>query len=229
MSMGTKRAVIISGSPKPGGKSASMRLAGLAAEALKGDGVEAITIDARKSLMGHETIADYKTMLAADALIFIFPLYIFCLPGLLMRFLQDYAQYVAGHRAEAKKPMVYAVVNCGFPEPEINEEAVRVIRSFSEKIGAAFGFGVMIGAGGMLMGAEQAPFMKKTMADIGDAFRRIKNALLTNDPAPQENILTRPNFPRKLYFMGGNMGWYSSARQNGLKRRELYSKPYAEK
>lgn len=72
-------------------------------------------------------------MLHADALIFVFPLYIFCLPAILMRFLQDYRRYLTDHTNETGRMLVYAIVNCGFQESDINSEAVRVVRSFSEK------------------------------------------------------------------------------------------------
>lgn len=226
MNTDTKRVVVISGSPRPGGKSTSMWLAGVAKDILRGDGVEVTCIDARESVVPNATARAFEVMLEADALVIIFPLYIFCLPGVLIRFLQDYGQYVLEHSAETKKPAVYMVVNCGFPEPDINEEAVRVIESFSEKIGADFRFGVMIGCGGMLMEAKDAPFMKKTMAGIRSSFQMMKDALVSGIPAQKKNIMTRPKFPRRLYYMAGNMGWVSMARKNGLKRKDLYRRPY---
>jgi hypothetical protein len=145
-----------------------------------------------------------------------------------MRFLQDYHQYRAEHPEKGKKAKGYAVVNCGFPEPEINEEAVRVIRSFSQKIEADFRFGVLIGSGGLISGAKDAPFMKKTMEKITGAFETMKSDVLEISQAERtaENIYITPNFPRRLYLFMGSTGWRMMARKNGLKRKDLYRRPY---
>ena len=50
--------------------------------------------------------------------------------------MQDYAAFVQTQPDNENKAAVYTVVNCGFPEPDINREAVRVIKSFSDKVGA---------------------------------------------------------------------------------------------
>ncbi len=226
MNKAIKRAAVISGSPKPGGGSTSMWLCDIAEEIIRGDSIGVKRIDARATLDRHETVQDYEAMLGSEALVIIFPLYIFCLPGVLIKFLQDYAHYVFSHRADAKGPAVYAVVNCGFPEPDINVEAVRVIKSFAEKIGGDFRFGVMIGSGGMLQNAQNAPFMKKTMTDVRSAFQAMKDALISGKPAPAKDISMRPKFPRHLYYMMGNMGWTAQARKHGLKKKDLYRRPY---
>ena len=93
-------------------------------------------------------------MREADALLIVFPLYFFCLPGMLTQYLDDYAQFIG---VKGKTQKVYTIVNCGFPEPEINTEAIRVMQSFSRHVGASFRFGIGFGSGGMILGAQQAP------------------------------------------------------------------------
>jgi hypothetical protein len=215
-----KRFVIVNGSPRTEGEATSALLSRLAEEKLALQGAAVQRIDARKSLKG-ETQADFTAMAAADALVFIFPLYFFCTPGLLMRFLQDYAAYHSEHGGgEAQR--VYAIVNCGFPEPEINTEALRVIASFSRHIGAAFQFGVCIGGGGMLQGATDATFMKTLFAGLDEAITRMARG------QEGENVMLAPCVPRIMYFLGGNFGWRHLARKNGLKKKDLYAKPYAQ-
>jgi hypothetical protein len=75
-------------------------------------------------------------MMETDAILIIFPLYFFCLPGLLTRFLQDYAAFVKSQEEPAKSPASTQWYNCGFPEDEINGEALRVVESFCRAIGA---------------------------------------------------------------------------------------------
>lgn len=155
-----------------------------------------------------------------------------------MRFLEDYYAYYAQRSSQKgteseKTAAVYAVVNCGFLEAGINREAVRVIGSFSRSTRNLFRFGVMIGGGGMLYGAKDAPFMRKTMTELNNAFKRIAQDIRLNDaqvasdaPAPADIEITM-NTPRWLYNFMGNRGWFALARKNGLKRKDLYRKPYA--
>jgi len=45
---------------------------------------------------------------------------------------------------------------------------------------------------------------------------------------PIRDILISMRFPRKLYFLMGGFGWNSGAKRNGLKKEDLYRKPYRE-
>jgi putative NADPH-quinone reductase len=90
---------------------------------------EKVIINVRKA-MQHEPEAAFEKIRNADAVFFAFPLYIYCLPSLLTRFLQDYEAYLKNSNKEQKAANVYAVINCGFPEPYINEEAAGVIKFF---------------------------------------------------------------------------------------------------
>lgn len=223
-----KYIVLISASPKLGNKSMSEWLASLGEEYMKDENIQISRLNVRKSISNSRTESDYETMINADALIFIFPLYIFCLPGMLMRFLQDFYQYYEEHKDKAQNQKVYTVVNCGFPEPEINMEAVRVIKSFSEKINALFRFGLLIGGGPMVFETKDAPFMKKKIMELNDVYKIMKKDVMDDATQPLENINISIQFPRRLYFFMGGRGWISSARKNGLKKKDLYRKPYRE-
>jgi hypothetical protein len=83
----------------------------------------------------------------------------------------------------------------------------------------------MIGAGGMLLGLE-APMMKKTKAVLEAVFQKITKDILEPEPAAVENILIPSTIPHRMYYFFGNRGWFSSARKNNLKRKDLYRKPY---
>lgn len=227
MSAEYKEVVLVSASPRLTDKSASEWFSSLGEIQLKEEGIHISRINVRKSISENRTESDFKTMLHGDALVFIFPLYVFCLPGMLMRFLQDFYQYYNQHKDQASSPKVYAVVNCGFPEPDINDEAVRVIRSFSDKINASFRFGILIGGGPMIDGAKDAPFMKRTLTELDSAFILMKRDILDVQKSV-DNVVISVRFPRKLYFFMGGKGWVSLARKNGLKKRDLYRRPYRE-
>lgn len=219
-----KRIVLVSASPKVDQDWAVSAFLAKRGEALlQNEEIEVITIPVRHALMHHETTQAFELLQQADALVLIFPLYFFCLPGMLTRFLQDFAANYP--KAETNAP-VYAIVNCGFPEPEINLEAMRVVEQFAIQTGREFGGGVMIGCGGMVIVAKDAPFMRETFAQIDRLFVQIKENMMDQNQIHPMISLVAPKFPRQLYFIGGNAGWHSMARKNHVKQRDLYRKPY---
>ena len=224
MSDTNQRIVLVSASPKVDQTEAVSAFLATRAEGLiAGDGLSIETIPVRKTLLHHECETAFASLQDADAIVFIFPLYFFCLPAMLTRFLQDFA---CAYPVSEKRANVYALVNCGFPEPEINEEAMRVIECFSLQTGRSFFGGVMVGCGGMLLGASQAPFMREMFEVIDALFARVKQDFLSGQPEEAKSVCTAPKFPKFLYFVGGNAGWRSMARKNKLRPYDLKRQPY---
>ena len=224
MSETNYRVALVSASPKVEQEWAvSAFLAKYGESRLAHDSLTVTTIPVRRALMHHETDAAFAKLQEADAIVLIFPLYFFCLPAMLTRFLQDFAEKEP--KAE-KECAVYALVNCGFPEPEINLEAMRVVEQFARQTGRSYGGGVMIGCGGMIIGAQGAPFMRDVMEQVNSLFDRVKSDLIQADSIEPNIVATAPKFPRNLYFLAGNAGWRSSARKNHLKNKDLYRTPY---
>jgi multimeric flavodoxin WrbA len=221
-----KKIVLISASPKIGEQSVSKKFNEMILSSINADNNIIDIIDVRQSLAKNTTEENYNKLLDADAVVITFPLYFFCLPGILTRFLQDYYVFYKQSFNKKNGVQVYAVVNCGFPEPDINLEAVRVIESFSRHIAAEFRFGVLIGAGGMIFTAENAPFMKKTLVKLKSAFSNIAFDIEKPVAKKIENFYISVNFPRRLYLLMGGFGWVQEAKKNGLKKKELYRRPY---
>lgn len=223
-----KNVVLVSASPKINEQSVSKEFLEMAGSQINANVVSKTFIDVRKSISTHKLSEDFETLSKADVIIISFPLYYFCMPGILTRFLLDYYNFhtVSGNVRNNVK--VYAIVNCGFPEPEINLEAVRAIRSFSQHISAEFRFGVLIGGGSMMFAAKNAPFMKKAVQKLSDAFTSIAEDIQHENIAKMDHIYIGVNFPfsRRLYFFMGDRGWITSARKNGLRKKDLYKKPY---
>ncbi len=226
MSADAKKIIVINGSPKAAAQSASGTLAVQAQNLFDTAGIETGVIRTGSAISDSAREADFAAMCAADALMFIFPLYYFCVPSKLMRFMEDYAAHVSREGGLSHRQHVYAIVNCGFPEPDINEEAIRVVRSFADHIGASFRFGISSGAGGMITEAKDAPFMKKAVALLDNALSQMAQDTLVPMPIPPENVSISLNFPRRLYFFMGNRGWYSMSRKNKLNKKDLYARPY---
>lgn len=221
-----KKLTIINGSPKVNDNpSVSEYLSALAESRVSYDEIRIERFSARKAVLGDSTEA-FSAMSESDAILLIFPLYFFCLPGILTRFLQDYATFVKNQPKSGKVARVYAIVNCGFPEDEINSDALRVVESFCRAIGAKYRFGLMIGGGGMILGAKDAPFMKEFMKTIDGFLADVQSDIIAPSDAGHETMRAFVKFPRKLYFIMGNFGWKMQAKQNGLKPRDLKKKPY---
>jgi multimeric flavodoxin WrbA len=226
MSSETREFVIINGSPKITERSVSGTLALKAQARFQTAGQQTSVIHVGRSLKETACENDYHEMRAADGLLLIFPLYYFCVPGVLMRFMEDYAAYIARSGGLSRPQNIYAIVNCGFPEPDINGEAIRVIQSFARHIGASFRFGVGLGCGGMLVGAKDAPFMKKAIAAMDGALDLMARQTTGGSAESTENVNIAVHLPRRLYYFMGNRGWFGMARKNGLKKKDLYARPY---
>lgn len=222
-----KNIVFISASPKINEQSSSREFLEMDGNRINADIFNKIFIDVRKSITQHKSTEDYETISQADAIIISFPLYVFSLPGILIRYLQDYYQYYKENGKTGKNAKVYAIVNCGFPEPEINQEAIRVINSFCHQVNAEFRSGIMIGGGPALLGAKNAPFMKKNLQKLNAAFSAIAEDIkFENSGKEMEDIYVGVNLPRRLYFFVGDRGWISAAKKNRLSKKDLYRKPY---
>lgn len=224
MNDAAKKVVLINGSPKTSEVSVSETLAGILEQQLNSAGICVTNISVRKSI-SKGSDKDFLSMMEADALVFLFPLYFFCLPSLLIRYLQDYQEFLRRQDKNKEGQKIYAVVNCGFPESNINSEALRVIKSFSAHINASYRFGISLGGGGMFIGAAKAPFMKKTIESLNAAFADIAGDIAETG-LPKDDVYIEPKIPRALYFWGGNMGWKQASRNNGLKNKDLYRQPY---
>ena len=227
MSIEKQKIVLVSASPKTDQDWAvSAYLSKRSESFLLDDNTDVSIIPVRYTLLHHDTAKAYAELSQADVIILVFPLYFFCMPAMLTRFMQDFAvQYPASDH----KASVYAIVNCGFPEPEINREAMRVVECFAHKTGRFFGGGVMVGCGGMLLAAKDAPFMRPVFEQIDAMLLRVKHDYSSSMPVEAKVASVSVKFPRALYFVAGNAGWKSMARKNHLKPKDMYQKPYENK
>ena len=177
--------------------------------------------------MQHEPEAAFEKIRNADAVVLAFPLYIYCLPGLLIRFLQEYETFLKTSNRKQNAANVYAVVNCGFPEPYINEEAVGVIKSFCRQTGMNFRSSVLIGGGVMITKATKAPPVKKVLKEIDAAFSAAAKDMQESPlRQPPEDTQIKIGFPDKLFFFAGGINWKMQAKHNGLKVEDIYRRPY---
>ena len=112
-----------------------------------------------------------KNIARADAIVLVFPLHNYGLPGALMRLLEDYYQYIRTGKQYNKEAKVYAVVNCAFPRPEeTTGEVIRVIQNFCRRLSLNWRFAICIGTGPVVIMTKRVPFLytklKKAYAEI---------------------------------------------------------------
>lgn len=221
----TKKVVFINGSPRIHDQTASGSFIARAEKIFDDSKFETEIINVRK-VMQHGPEAAFEKIRNADAVVFAFPLYIYCLPGLLIRFLQEYESFLKNSNRKQNAANVYAVVNCGFPEPYINEEAVGVIKSFCRQTGMKFRSSVLIGGGVMITKATKAPPVKKVLKEIDAAFSAAAKDLQATPVLPPEDTQIKIGFPDKLFFFAGGLNWKMQAKHNGLKVKDIYRRPY---
>ncbi len=140
-----------------------------------------------------------SSLARADAIVFVFPLHNYGLPGALMRLLEDYHKYLRTGREYKKGTKVYVIVNCAFPRPgETTGEAVRVIRNFCRRLSLDWRFAVCIGTGPVVVATKGIPFLyprlKKAYAEIASDVRG-------GDSERRSDYLIKPVIPESIIAM----------------------------
>lgn len=222
---GRKKVVFVNGSPRAQEQTASASFIARAEKQFDGALFEKEIISVRKTLQSQPENA-FEKIRTADAVVFVFPLYVFCLPGMLAQFLRDYAAFLEKNGLKQNRTLAYAVVNCGFPEPYINAEAAGVVRSFCRHVGMEFRSGILIGGGVMITAAEKAPPVRKVLKQIDAAFSAASEDIRNTPVQPPEDVQIKVSFPKKLFFFAGSMNWKVQAKHNGLKVKDMYRRPY---
>lgn len=216
-----KNMVLINGSPRAG-KSTSMELLSQLKTCLE-ENAAVVTVEAGSSLLHGKQLKDFERMTQADAMVIAFPLYVYCMPGMLTEFFEEYRQYV-NKAGKAIHQDIYAIINCGFPESRINEDAAAVVRQFCNEIRATYCFSILIGGGGMLVPLKNVPFVKKEWRQIHAAFDRIvdgtRNGCVTSD------VHIDSKTPKWLFSFIAEMNFSMEAKKNGIKKKDLFRKPY---
>lgn len=153
-----------------------------------------------------------------DVIVFSFPLYVDGVPSHLLRFMTELKDLLL--KNENKDIRTYAIVNCGFFEGKQAKSALQIIENWSERAGIAWGMGVGVGAGGMIMSIKSVPLGHGPKKNLGKAFASLAEMVVKKDTT--DNIYINANFPRFLYKFGAHQGWKAEAKKNGLKKKDLY-------
>jgi hypothetical protein len=134
-------------------------------------------------------------MADADALVVAFPLFYYTLPGALTRLLEDFEHYTQNGGSRNGRMKVYAIVNCGFPEPRINQEAVRVVKNFCARLALIYGFSIAVGSGPVTAMTMKAPLLNPRLKR---AFRRMVKDMKSDSNEPREDVFVTPVIPKSI-------------------------------
>jgi hypothetical protein len=140
----------------------------------------------------HETLA---VMANADAVVMAFPLFCYSLPGALTRFLEDFYFYAKEGERYNKRAKVFAIINCGFPEPWIIEEAIRVVRNFCARLGLSYRFAIAIAAGPVTVMTMKVPFLNPRLKK---AITGIAKDVESDETARREDVFIKPIIPKAI-------------------------------
>lgn len=222
-----KKILFVVGSPK-GSLSVSNTLAEFLAEktAVAPSQPEIVHLAlSRKTPDSYERLL--TSMMEADVLAFVFPLYADQLPSGMVETLERYEEFRA-QRHISKEQAVTAVVNCGFPEPEHNDGALAVLKRFTELLGLQWLGGLTLGGGGIVESG-------KSLASQGGRVYRIARALSLAAPSiakgialpvEAQRLMRKSMIPHFLYRWMANWGFLQSAQKWGLSKRQLSAKPF---
>jgi len=136
-----------------------------------------------------------KIMGSADAIVIAFPLFCYSLPGALMRLLEDYDAYAKKNGSSYATARVYAIVNCGFAAPEINAEAIRVVRNFCRSAGLEWRFALAIGCGPLVALTSVIPFLNM---HIRRGFREISDDIRHDRREAKATFMVRPFISKSI-------------------------------
>lgn len=218
-------AVLLIGSPR-GAKSTSDSLGTYFLERLKEDGVSADKIYIQQALASEQGINTLLQRVGeADIIILAAPLYADSHHSGVITAME----LIHGNlksRPRIKRQMLVALSNSGFPESWHNDSSLAISRRFALECGFEWAGGLALGGGESIAGRP----LEKAGRRVRNVMKSLKlaaDSLAKGEHVPEEAIelMARPNVPKWLYLLVGNMGWLWKARKQGCKEK-LNCKPY---
>ena len=210
-----KKVCLVNGSPR-GKRSSSLEFLKDVERSLGDQEYEKTVISVKPRVKGSYPTKVLADLAAADAIVLVFPLHNYGLSGALMQLLEDYYRFVISGNGQGKAARVYAVVNCGFPRPEITGEAVRVVRNFCKRLSLNWRFAVRIGTGPVVVATRRIPFLD---LKLKKAWAEIASDLGSNAMEARDDYLIRPVIPAPIIRMIKNYyEWKGQMIQRDQKR-----------
>jgi len=231
---GTRRALLIVGSPKVHEPSASAALGAFLVDCLKEKGWEAESLTLRARLNRPE--GERELLSAVDhagLILLVFPLYVDALPHLLTKALTLIALHrrVGGDRSLQR---VVAIVNSGFPEAYQSALALSICREFAEQSGLSWAGSLALGGGGGIGGQSLTAAKREGMPirNVIAALERVAASLDDGLPVPVDavTIISKAPLPsplwNRVYIWIASWSLKRAGARNGVNKSALLARPY---
>lgn len=160
---------------------------------------------------------DLLRLCGCSAFVFAFPLYVDGIPGHLVACLELLAETLK--IALPKERMVYAVCNCGFYEGRQTRLALEIMAHWTRRSGLRWGWGMGVGAGGLLAGNASISMGHGPQKDLGKALAILAHDLDAGKMGADRFVTA--NLPRAVYKAAGEFGWRQAVKRNGLRVKDL--------
>jgi len=226
-----KNAILLIGSPK-GKNSSSASLGGYLLNKIEEYDISTETVHLHSGIRTEaKRVKFLEKIEKTDLIILAAPLYVDTLPAKVIKalslILENRIEENLDNVDSEKRQSFAAVVNCGFPEAEQNETALRVYEQFAKEAKLNYLGGISIGMGGAVSG--------KSLSDMGGmtkslikGFDQAAEELAKNQKLSDSVIdkTSKPMMSQKwLYTLVGNLSWRFQALRNGVYRK-INDKPY---
>ncbi|MCD6115795.1 hypothetical protein J7K93_02165 [bacterium] len=162
----------------------------------------------------------------ADIVILTFPLYVDCLPYLVIRTME--LIYENRYKKDNSTEQNFlCIANCGFPEAFHNNTALNICREFASETGFNWIGGLSLG-GGEAIGGKPLRDVKGMAHNIIKSLNLTADAIAAGNTVPQQavTLMAKPLIPNWVYLLFGSMSWKKLAKKYGAKNK-LYDKPYS--
>ncbi|HME01041.1 MAG TPA: NAD(P)H-dependent oxidoreductase [Terriglobia bacterium] len=246
---GTRRALLIVGSPKTRPTMGSMPVGGTPStsgvlgsyllERLKGSGWETESLTLRASLLRQDGQAELLSATdRADLIVLAFPLYVDALPFLVTKALDLIATRRRGLPHLLPQRLV-AVVNNGFPEAYQNAVALAICHQFAIRSGISWAGGLALGGGESISSGRPLTDPHRSGPPITHVIRALDMTAAAlaeghSVPGSAVTMMARNPMPvvpfavwRTMFVKFGASGFEQMAAENGVSKEQLLARPYA--
>ena len=152
----------------------------------------------------------------ADAFVIGAPLYVDGLPAQAVKLLE---LLLENYNGKLPKKPVYVVSNLGFYEAEQIKNLLAIVENWCVKMGMAYGGGLAVGAGPMVRALEKMPLKKGLLKDAGCGLEKLAYAITKRKK--MKNYYVKTMIPRRVYLKAAHMTFAKSAKENGLKVKDV--------
>lgn len=180
---------------------------------LQNKGFEPQTLFLHRSFKTYDRTRELlEAVNAADLIIIAFPLYIDCLPYLVIKMMEMIAQNRTGKKTSVSQRLV-GIVNNGFPEPHQNDTAIAICMQFAKEAGFDWAGGLKLGGGEAING--------KSLDNVNGMARHVIKSLdmaaaaLCSGacvPKEAEDLMAKKFLPNWLFLWLGKMRWNRMAK-----------------